>query len=367
MVEAIARAAIFAMMMRGLFVVGIVLLAAGLLALWAKERKLWRKILSAVLIALGLLCAVPPVYLKISDEIRWAMEQKRTREDDGELITAVKEHDAAKVRSLLEAGVEVDKENSYRRTALNVACSDYVFEEEEIAALEEIVWLLVERGADIYHNSGDEADEDGFLYRCLPPLCESIMYAGGNLVPLLLRLGADPNYKSIDGRPLDIAVNINAPCSAKLLLEYGADPLIDGDGSELLFDFLKDFKGRSYTGGNSHARGKCPEMLALLVEAGCNVNATTEYSKYRIYFPSKSTPLHIICAARPEHIWGARVESVRLLLEHGAAPAAKDGEGKTPLDYAREARDALEGQGFEEENEAEFREIAALLAGRNTQ
>ena len=367
MVEAIARAAIFAIMMRGLFVVGIVLLAAGLLALWAKERKLWRKILSAVLIALGLLCAVPPVYLKISSEIRWAMEQKRTREDDGELITAVKEHDAAKVRSLLEAGAEVDRENSYRSTALNVACSDYVFEEEEIAALEEIVWLLVERGADIYHNSGDEADEDGFLYRCLPPLCESIMYAGGNLVPLLLRLGADPNYKSIDGRPLDIAVNINAPCSAKLLLEYGADPLIDGDGSELLFDFLKDFKGRSYTGGNSHARGKSPEMLALLVEAGCNVNATTEYSKYRIYFPSKSTPLHIICAAHPDSIWGARGEAVRLLLEHGADAGAKDGEGKTPLDYARETRDALEGQGFEEENEAEFREIAALLAGRNTQ
>ena len=354
MVEAIAYAALMTMVLGVCFLVGLALCAVGLVLL--PRRKKGARRLPVVLIVLGAVLFIPPAYLKISTEISWALEQKRTREDDGPLITAVKAYDAKKVRELLASGADTEYENSLHETALNVACSKQMYNSGEISAMKEIVRLLVDHGADIYHNSGEKANENGFLYSVLPPLSESIEYGNGTLVPLLLELGADPDFDSVRGRPLYLAVAKQDCDSVKALLAAGANPLIDGDGSDLLFACLENFHLSSYEGGNSHARGRFPEMLSVLLDAGCNPNA-----RKNLYMRGYSNPLHIVCAEGSDYIWGSRPAAVRLLVEHGAKPNVKDEDGKTPLDYAREVRDHYADY---EEAAAEYEEIAALLSGR---
>ncbi|KAM0710112.1 hypothetical protein Q7P35_002474 [Cladosporium inversicolor] len=62
------------------------------------------------------------------------------------------------------------------------------------------------------------------------------------------------------------------------------------------------------------------ECLELLLESGANVNKTCR---------DVGTPLHLAIVTKP-----ANTDAVRLLLEHGADPNAKDHRGNSPLNYA---------------------------------
>ena len=211
-----------------LAIFGGILLFFALFSFRKAERKKSR-IIAASVAVLGLACTTPFIALhaaymfdEVKSDLRKDSEERQMRLDDGELITAVKELDSQKVRELLEAGADANYMNSLHHTALTTACSIQAYKESEIAALTEIVQLLAESGADLEYSSGEETDSDGTLYEVLPPLSQCIMHGTKSLVPVLLRLGADVNEKSIYGTPLDLAMKENSVSTVSILLEYGA-------------------------------------------------------------------------------------------------------------------------------------------------
>ena len=345
---ALFRAALFYMTLKLLAIAGAAVLLLALLGFLLARRKRAKvgTALSIVFIVLGLGGIAPLAYWRIRNEVENTLYERKTRADDGELITAVKALDSQRVRELLEAGADVGYKNSYQHTALTEACCIHAYEEAEIAALSEIVRLLAEFGADIEYASG---------YYVLPPLCECIEYGTSRLVPVLLELGADVNRKSERGSPFALAVEKGDILCARALLEGGVDPFLHDD-SRLLVGVCRDF--RAYQGGSEHALGRVPEMLPFLLEAGFDPNARDLHR----YDGKGRTPLHYVCGASPVNKWGARPQAVRLLLQYGAKADAHDDDGKTPLDYARER---YESTSEYEESFAEYEEIRRLLADIN--
>ena len=80
------------------------------------------------------------------------------------------------------------------------------------------------------------------------------------------------------------------------------------------------------------------EVVKLLLEAGANPNAGTKIGRWwgdsedTWSMPEGTTPLHGL----------GDPGSVRLLLDAGAAPRARNEDGRTPFDLAKE-NEALQG------------------------
>ena len=139
------------------------------------------------------------------------------------------------------------------------------------------------------------------------------------MIELLLARGANPNAgdqagqtplaKAVFGSYLHDHTEI-----IRALLSYGADPSLD-------------LKSRGMPGTPLHGAvgARRPEIVRLLIEAGADVNRTTE---------DLNTPLH--WAAREGH-----PREVELLLAAGADPNARDSENRTPLDLIRSHLDMI--------------------------
>ena len=172
----------------------------------------------------------------------------------------------------------------------------------------EILAYLLDQGGDAteYHNF---------------PLCRAALY--DRCVPamdILLAHGADVNRVGNDyGPPLIFACEGSSLKSMAWLLEHGAQ--ITGSGKSqtkaISWDALK------------HAaffNKKCPGMLALLLDHGADPNSTAADQQGRPELANSA--LHN--AAEKGDIKG-----VKVLLEHGADPQAKNDEGKRPVDVTR--------------------------------
>ena len=172
--------------------------------------------------------------------------------------------------------------------------------------------LLLERGADVH-----AANRYG-----LTPLHEAAR--GGNWEPgfpqfrvpgdhpwvaqLLIEKGASIDASSISGTPLSQAIHARASDVAKVLIDAGADPRAEGEGSMVVPPV------------HSAALGGDVALLTSLLDKGVDVNTATA---------SGSTILHMGAV-------GGNAEVVRFLLGRGAKVDVRDASGQTPLHAASE-------------------------------
>ncbi|KAH9011723.1 ankyrin repeat-containing domain protein, partial [Lactarius deliciosus] len=191
------------------------------------------------------------------------------------------------VRLLIDHGADVNAPDWDHKTPPHVASS--------LVSAEIVVRLLIKHGADV-------SVQDMTLST---PLHLAAFSGSLETVRLLLENGADvtvldENHKT----PLHLASSRVSPTTTHCLTQ----------------------KARVYVNGQCHGSVKFPPrqsdelagIVRLFIEHGVDVTAQDE---------SHSTPLHLASS------WGAP-ESVRLLIDSGADVTAQDGSGRTPLHLA---------------------------------
>ena len=136
----------------------------------------------------------------------------------------------------------------------------------------------------------------------------------GETLKLLLKAGIDPE----DGYALESAAWHGMAENLELLLKAGADPN------------SKNWSGARIMENLSRKTGTT-ETMEILLEAGVDVMERCKYDD--------STPLHAAVFADDAE------EKVKILLDAGADRRAKDKDGKTAWDYARESDVKLKFEG----------------------
>lgn len=193
---------------------------------------------------------------------------------------------------LVAAGSNLDAANAHGSTALYRLIHD---------RKHDLALLLLEKGAD-----PTTARPDGWT-----PLHEASKQDCRALVSRLIERGADVGAMTAYGiTPLHLAAGLRQPGVVELLLERGAE--IDARRTEVPDDFAAYVRDPAlelvWTGGDQRKR------------------------QYNL--AAGSTALHFAAVSR------GNAEVVSLLLEHGAAASLRDGAGRTPLDCAREHKEA---------------------------
>jgi len=183
-----------------------------------------------------------------------------------ELINAVYANNINKIRELVAAGADINKENKYGKTPLEIAVSSGNLD---------MVRLLVELGADI--NKENKYNRT--------PLEIAISSGKIDMLRLLVELGDDINKENSLGKtPLYTAVIKNQINIVKLLVELGADiNKIDIDGNTLLMLKIMTF---------NHFNTYEPldiDMIKLLIKLGINLNVKNK-DKKSAYSYSKCYP-----------------------------------------------------------------------------
>lgn len=132
--------------------------------------------------------------------------------------------------------------------------------------------------------------------------------------------------------PLHLACSVGNDATARILVEHGADCTAhDKDGQTALHHACKHGKPESFDfrvehgyddDGENRRHASCVELL--LAQEGVNVNTRDHRN---------NTPLHVSV----QHS-GNVVACMTVLLDNGAYIESQNGDGKTPLDLAREAK-----------------------------
>lgn len=237
----------------------------------------------------------------------------------------------ALMRLLLARGADPNARDSNRSTPLHHANEP------------EVVKLLLDRGADISARNSDGEQPIHFAARG----SESAV----SFCRLLIKHGADPKSRDENGiQPIHLAARGNSVKLVEFFLNQGASPSAVAHAKE---EHSHDgwqplhFVGVSAT---FEAGPQDAEIVRLLIRRGADVNATTSDGKTPLHLlespavtrqllghgatvnvrdkaPGQETPLHHLARA-------GDLESVRLLLDHGAQLEAQDEFGGTPLDQA---------------------------------
>ena len=287
------------------------------------------------------------------------------------LAEAVKLADLELVRQLLDAGANVESPNGDGQTALMLAA--------HIGALD-IARVLVEHGADVnakeawrdqtalmWAVDGNYPELSQFLidqgadvnarasandwdsqitsepraqYRPVGGLT-AVLYAARSgctrCVRSLLAAGADADLPTPEGMtPLMIAIDNQRYDTARLLLDEGANPHVwDWYGRTALYVAvdMSTFRGRQSHPATS-SETSANDMVRLLLEAGVNPNA-----QLNMHRPSRGGNIGrfademLTTGTTPllRATMGGDVDTVRLLLEHGALVDLPNVQGVTPL------------------------------------
>jgi hypothetical protein len=238
-------------------------------------------------------------------ELSPMMSRGSSDDSSGRVILNRPLHAAAKggqvemVELLLARGAEVDATTSNGDTALHQIGEDiHVVDDTYSPRRVAIANLLLARGANAnartsgrrtpLHTQADDAD----------------------VVALLIEHGAEPRAVDAEGRtPLHSAASrvVDASKVVQLLIKHGADPN------------ARDRHGNTPLNGSYHAA-----TMEALIDAGARADNRNDAGK---------TALHEN-AHLPQGLTDG-LEVLALLCACGVRPDLKDGEGHTPLDYAR--------------------------------
>ena len=229
-------------------------------------------------------------------------EQMEVLADSG---TAIDIHIAAilldlgQLRGFLDDEASANAADARGRTPLQYVALSGLWQERPKAAIE-CAELLLSRGADV--NSAEEMAEGDEVFHATPLWRTLSWQRNVPLAEFLLERGADPNpavfTATFDGS--------DAICD--LLDRHGAN-------------WEQRFHGRTPLMDLMHFRR--PAGAAWLLRRGVDVNAKA---------PNGRTALHYAA-------WqGVRADYVEALLAAGADRTARDADGKTPLDLAREKK-----------------------------
>ena len=196
----------------------------------------------------------------------------------------------------------------------------------------EVVRFLLDKGARV--RLADGQGDDALIFAARSPYAKAAEVAA-----LLLERKAGPNVKSeFNDTPLSEAVVIGNAAVFSVLLKGGA--FLDQDrASELLW----------YAAPVRHPGRQYHEIVALLLEKGAKVSWKGYQGRtalHRLAMVVPSTALDSIeyggVTECPRLVEGdaaaSQAKVMRLLLDAGADPQAKDDNGKTPLDLARDAK-----------------------------
>lgn len=206
----------------------------------------------------------------------------------------------------LDAGIPVDsREPGLNSTPLMIAVQNG----KNLAA----VTALIAAGADVNARAPSEVDGQ-------TPLMILARYGDfWDMAETLINAGAEVDtIDHLEQTALVYAVERSSRMVVRLLLEKGADPNVRAQRKE---EVPEDYPGPSVL---KIAAEKWDSAIAeALLEAGASVNS---YEAYNV------TPLHTAATHN-------NLAVVRLLLEYGANPDARDEENAyTPLDYATDPR-----------------------------
>ena len=136
----------------------------------------------------------------------------------------------------------------------------------------------------------------------------------------LLEAGADANSTGKNGCPwLISAIDNCLPVLVSDLLQHGADPNTEFDGSTPLFHALASHDDAQRNSNSVEARAA---ILSKLLEHGARTETKDEQGR---------TPLHLA-------VRSGDCETVRILLENGADVRAADGNGLRPIYHTRDPR-----------------------------
>jgi ankyrin repeat protein len=225
---------------------------------------------------------------------------------NGQVISAIGEGDVAALEAELKAGADPNAESSPGRPALFLAAG---------RGNAEAARLLLDAGADVHAQT-----VDGSI------LVRAAHEGHREIVEMLLDAGADINATGRSWTPDDSALYAAADRGhtdvATLLVGRGAD--------------VNQLNSLGETALMAAASRAYPEIVTLLLENGAQTDIQTTQST-RGYgdpeWPAGATALHMAAYGgygTPEN----SLETVRLLIDYGAALNIEDAEGRTPLDVA---------------------------------
>lgn len=242
------------------------------------------------------------------------------------------------VRLLLDRGASPNARSSDRSTPLHLTS------EPDVAR------LLLDRGTNA---SARDSSNSQPIHSAANPIYQEDFNAAAakslTLIRLLIQHGADPLARDDHGtQPIHIAAAYGTATTVEFFLSKGAKPDAPADSKE---DFSQN-GWRPLHFAVSRSREPHPDdwrIAKLLLSKGAAVNATT---------PNGESPLHLAQSPattrllldhgasvqavahtlkqQPLHRAAMRgdVESIGLLLDHGADREAVDGSGETALDEA---------------------------------
>ncbi len=251
--------------------------------------------------------------------------------------------DPAVVTVLLEAGANVNARNNARTTALHNAADGQAAEPgaswNDRVENPAIVAALLAAGADVNARTGDGGTSGRQYYPGATPLHVAASVEGLQTVPMLLEAGADIHARDSNGdSPLLVAASggFRNPEILEILVEAGADVndrnergttvLLSALGSpaDRVADVVRrllDLGADANAPGLLHRaarQGDNPELIAVLVGAGADVNARDDRGTTAL--------LQAVEAKLPAN--------VAALIEAGADASVLTQGGDTPLHLA---------------------------------
>ncbi|KAK4160694.1 hypothetical protein QBC43DRAFT_325084 [Cladorrhinum sp. PSN259] len=219
------------------------------------------------------------------------------------------------VRELLAAGVNPNHRNKSGLTPLHIALMHPSFK-----GYTNLVWLLLSNTPKADPNAPDKQGELPLSKLFIGPDSSPLDPHKRGALIMLLKEGAKANYTlpGTGNTPLHLAVRRKDPTVVAMLLHMGAQVnRLNSSGTSALHVTANQFHPGDLSA--QHA-----EVLDHLLSSGADVNATAG--------AMKRTALHWAVLA-------GCAQAVVRLLEAGADPAKKDGEGKDALKMAVEYAD----------------------------